>query len=165
MRCFTWGMYLRKSRHTCTEDVIVLEMFYLRGGSLEICSTCEIYLRFDVLEMYLYYLTDVDMCETCARFPGSKGFAFVILCLTFLSWLDWMDAAFEEVPMMGKDMNKRNEKVRLVGWSHDLCWATSEYLWAVHEVQEKHWLLGVGCTSSVSNHCQLANTTKSTVDS
>jgi len=26
-----------------------------------------------------------------------------------------MDAAFEEVPMMGKDMSKRNEKVRLVG--------------------------------------------------
>lgn len=48
--------YLRKSRHTGTEGVVVLEMFYLRGGSLEICSTCDIYLRYDVLKMYLYYL-------------------------------------------------------------------------------------------------------------
>ena len=32
-------MYLRKSRHTGTEDVVVFDMFYLRGGLLDIYST------------------------------------------------------------------------------------------------------------------------------
>ena len=49
-------MYLRKSRHAGTEGVVVLEMFYLRGGSLEICSSCEIYLRYDVLKMQLLFV-------------------------------------------------------------------------------------------------------------
>ena len=114
-RCLTWDMYLR---------CFTWEGVHLRYVLLVTATWGMMYWRctcttWEVVDMRCGVLLGDAWLEICwyvwnlCQISRFKGFYFCDIVSHF-SIMARLDAAFEEVSMMGKDMGKRNQKVRLV---------------------------------------------------